>query len=52
MNPQPACVSCKHWEREHEFTHDGRCYRYKMHSYFCEICDKHELVKIEPTDEP
>ena len=51
MNLKPACARCKHWEREHEFTHDGWCYRYKMHSYYCEICDKHELLKIEPIEE-
>jgi hypothetical protein len=48
MNLKPACASCKHWEREHKFTEGGYCYRYKMHSYYCEICDKHEQVKIEP----
>ena len=52
MNPKPTCISCKHWERDHEFTEGGWCYSYNMHSYSCETCDKHELFKIEPTDEP
>ena len=51
MTTKPTCISCKHWERDHEFTEGGWCYNYKMHSYSCETCDKHELFKIEPTDE-
>jgi len=55
MNPEPTCMSCKYWVRDHDYTHDGWCDRYKMHSYVCETCRKHELLKIEPiepTDEP
>ena len=58
MNPQPTCMSCKYWVRDHDYTHDGWCDRYKMHSYVCETCKKHEQLKnepiepIEPIDKP